>query len=75
MARTTSPRATSDNKPRRLPSSLLLAAAYSLGAVLILQAVTCTAADRMETTNTMDDASDMIEDFAREVMRESTFNL
>jgi hypothetical protein len=70
------------NKPRRgtptpfSSSALLVAAVYSLAAVLILQgAVTPTAAMKVDTVNTEDDVADMIEDFAREVMSESVFDM
>jgi hypothetical protein len=68
---------TNSNKPRRggtTATSLLLAAAYTLAAVLILQGlVSPTAAMKMDTANTMDDDADMVEDFAKMVMSESVF--
>lgn len=56
-------------------SSLLLVAAYSLAAILMLQGVTSTAAAKMKTANTMDDTADMVEDFAREVMKDSIIDM
>lgn len=74
---TTNNNMNNNKKPRRgcTTSSLLLAVTYSLAAVLILQGVTPTAAAKIKTANTMDDASDMVEDFAREVMRESIIDM
>ena len=44
--------------------------------VLLLQvSVKLTAAAKMEVANTMDDPSDMIEDFAREVMEQSIIHM
>ena len=55
---------------------LVVVIAYCLAAILILQgAVTPAAAAKMQTANSMDDPSDMIEDFAREVMEESIVHM
>ena len=59
--------------PARPASYLLLAT--SLSAILILRGATPTAAAKMKTVDTMDDDSDMVEDFAREMMEESMFNM
>ena len=57
-------------------SLLLLVAAYGLATVLIiLQGAPTASAEKMDTTNTMNDPSDMIEDFAREMMEEGVIDM